>query len=144
MNKAFCNMNVSCHGKNVDAHASHIILHMLHLTTKPYSSLNRETAHTTKLSTHLQPTLIFAHLRSYLTMLSTHLRPTLIFAQIYLTVTMHFWSQHSFNSLHNTKVELKKGWVEVVQGKVKIEIEAKEFGWVYIASDVDIESPCMF
>ena len=33
--------------------------------------------------------------------------------------------EDEFNSLHNTKDELKKDWVEVVKGKVKIEIEAK-------------------
>ena len=31
--------------QNAGAHASHIILHMLHLTTKPYSLSNRETTH---------------------------------------------------------------------------------------------------
>ena len=31
--------------RNVEAHASRIILHMLHLTTNPYSSRNGETVH---------------------------------------------------------------------------------------------------
>ena len=33
------------HGRNVDAHALHIILYILHLTTKAYSSPNREIIH---------------------------------------------------------------------------------------------------
>ena len=40
--RPFCNTNVSWHWRNVDAHTSHIIPHMLHLTTKPYSSQNGE------------------------------------------------------------------------------------------------------
>ena len=43
--RPFCNANVSLRGTNVEAHASHVILHVLHLTTKPYSSQNRETVH---------------------------------------------------------------------------------------------------
>ena len=34
--KPFCNTNVLWHGKNVEVHVLHIILHMLHLTTKSY------------------------------------------------------------------------------------------------------------
>ena len=45
VNEAFCNAYVSWHGTNVEAHASHVILHMLHLTTNPYSSQNGETIH---------------------------------------------------------------------------------------------------
>ena len=41
--EAFCSTNVSWDGKNVEAHASHIILHMLHLTTKSYSLPNGKT-----------------------------------------------------------------------------------------------------
>ena len=43
--RPFCNANVSWHGTNVEAHTSHIMLHMLNLTKKPYSSRNRETVH---------------------------------------------------------------------------------------------------
>ena len=38
----FCNIRVSLLGKDVEAHASHMILHMLHQTTKPTSSLSRQ------------------------------------------------------------------------------------------------------
>ena len=47
-NETFYNANVSWHGRNVETHASHIILCMLHLTTKPYSSMKRETVHINK------------------------------------------------------------------------------------------------
>ena len=40
-----CNTTVSWHRKNMEAHASHITLHIMHLTTKPCSSTNAETAH---------------------------------------------------------------------------------------------------
>ena len=43
--RPFCNTNVSWHGENVDGHASYLTLHMLHLTTKPYSSQNGESVH---------------------------------------------------------------------------------------------------
>ena len=43
--RPFCNANVSWHGRNVEAHASYIIPHMVHLTTKPYFSQNGETVH---------------------------------------------------------------------------------------------------
>ena len=41
-----CNTNISSYWKHVVANASHITLHVLHLTTKPYASLNRETTRT--------------------------------------------------------------------------------------------------
>ena len=43
--RPFFNANVSWHGTNVEAYTSHIILYMLHVTTKPYSSRNGEIVH---------------------------------------------------------------------------------------------------
>ena len=43
--RTFCNAKVLWHGKNMEAHASHITLHMLYLATKPYSSPLQETKH---------------------------------------------------------------------------------------------------
>ena len=50
----FCNTNVSLHGKNVGAHASCIILHMVHLTTKSCYSPNGEIV---KINTCQSPSL---------------------------------------------------------------------------------------
>ena len=55
--RPFCNVNVSWHENNVEAHASCIILQILCLTTKPHSSLKEETCTQQYM---LEPILLFA------------------------------------------------------------------------------------